>query len=122
MIGPDVFSVEPWALTETILRPELLARIESLFALSNGHIGLRGNLDEGEPHVVPDQLLGGEPLDLLHEGAPFTLTPGSPHTHRGATSPLTRSRFSRRQAARRIAKVWVLTGMTNSDVYRLGGD
>ena len=27
----------------------MLAQTESLFALSNGHIGWRGNLDEGEP-------------------------------------------------------------------------
>ena len=31
----------------------MLGRSESLFALSNGHIGLRGNLDEGEPHGCP---------------------------------------------------------------------
>jgi alpha,alpha-trehalose phosphorylase len=30
-----------------------LARTESLFTVSNGHVGLRGNLDEGDPHVLP---------------------------------------------------------------------
>src|SRR5262249_33660810 len=30
---------------------------ESLFALSNGHVGLRGNLDEGEPHGLPGTYL-----------------------------------------------------------------
>ena len=30
-----------------------LARTESLFALSNGHLGVRGNLDEGEPTTCP---------------------------------------------------------------------
>src|SRR5579872_1587475 len=59
MIEPGVFSVEPWTLTEPILRLDLLAQTESLFALSNGHIGLRGNLDEGEPHVVPGTYLNG---------------------------------------------------------------
>ena len=29
---------------------------ESVFALSNGHIGLRGNLDEGEPHATARHL------------------------------------------------------------------
>nr|WP_244236360.1 hypothetical protein [Micromonospora inaquosa] len=24
-----------------------------MFALANGHLGLRGNLDEGEPHSIP---------------------------------------------------------------------
>jgi len=28
-----------------------------VFALSNGHIGLRGNLDEGEPHGLPGTYL-----------------------------------------------------------------
>ena len=32
-------------------------RRESVFALSNGHIGLRGNLDEGEPHGLPGTYL-----------------------------------------------------------------
>jgi alpha,alpha-trehalose phosphorylase len=41
--------VDPWALRETELRIGALAQTESLFALSNGHIGMRGNLDEGEP-------------------------------------------------------------------------
>ena len=59
MIEPDVFSVEPWALAEPKLRLDLLAQTESLFALSNGHIGLRGNLDEGEPHVIPGTYLNG---------------------------------------------------------------
>ena len=37
----------------------LLAQSESVFALSNGHIGLRGNLDEGEPHGLPGTYLNG---------------------------------------------------------------
>jgi len=55
----DVFPVEPWAVTEPALRLDLLGRTESVFALSNGHIGLRGNLDEGEPHAVPGSYLNG---------------------------------------------------------------
>ncbi len=30
-----------------------------MFALSNGHIGLRGNLDKGEPYGVPGTYLNG---------------------------------------------------------------
>ena len=51
------FPVEPWCLRETRLDLDALARSESLFALSNGHIGLRGNLDEGEPHGLPGTYL-----------------------------------------------------------------
>ena len=36
-----------------------LAQRESVFALSNGHIGLRGNLDEGEPFGLPGTYLAG---------------------------------------------------------------
>ena len=37
----------------------MLAETESLFALSNGFIGVRGNLDEGEPHGIPGTYLNG---------------------------------------------------------------
>jgi alpha,alpha-trehalose phosphorylase len=53
------FSVEPWAVRETELDLDRLAQTESVFALSNGHIGLRGNLDEGEPNGLPGTYLGG---------------------------------------------------------------
>jgi alpha,alpha-trehalose phosphorylase len=52
-----VFAVEPWSVRETRLELELLARTESLFALANGHIGLRANLDEGEPYAIPGTYL-----------------------------------------------------------------
>ncbi|NHC14186.1 glycoside hydrolase family 65 protein [Motilibacter sp. E257] len=53
----DVFPVEPWCLRETALHEPLLSRSESLLALSNGHIGVRANLDEGEPHGLPGTYL-----------------------------------------------------------------
>ena len=59
MIRHPAFRVEPWALHETALDLDILAQTESLFALSNGHIGLRGNLDEGEPHGLPGSYLNG---------------------------------------------------------------
>jgi alpha,alpha-trehalose phosphorylase len=37
----------------------VLAQTESIFAPSNGHIGWRGNLDEGEPHGLPGSYLNG---------------------------------------------------------------
>src|SRR5215831_3904238 len=59
MIQHPSFRVEPWRLHETCLNLEVLAQTESLFALSNGHIGVRGNLDEGEPHGLPGTYLNG---------------------------------------------------------------
>jgi alpha,alpha-trehalose phosphorylase len=49
--------VDSWRLSEPELDLDRLAQTESLFALSNGHIGLRGNLDEGEPHSLPGTYL-----------------------------------------------------------------
>ncbi|ABK70965.1 glycosyl transferase family protein [Mycolicibacterium smegmatis] len=59
MITHDAYPVEPWQVRETRLDLNLLAQSESLFALSNGHIGLRGNLEEGEPHGLPGTYLAG---------------------------------------------------------------
>ncbi len=53
------FDVEPWSVTEDGIDLGILARSESVFALSNGHIGLRGNLDEGEPFGLPGTYLNG---------------------------------------------------------------
>jgi alpha,alpha-trehalose phosphorylase len=38
---------------------DLLAQTESVFALANGHLGWRANLDEGEPHGMPGSYLNG---------------------------------------------------------------
>jgi len=51
------FAVEPWSVRETELDLTMLAQTESVFALANGHIGLRGNLDEGEPNGLPGTYL-----------------------------------------------------------------
>jgi alpha,alpha-trehalose phosphorylase len=59
MITHEQFELEPWAVKETRLDLARLAQTESVFALSNGHIGLRGNLDEGEPHGLPGTYLNG---------------------------------------------------------------
>ena len=59
MIEHPAFPVEPWSVRETELHLDTLAQTESVFALANGHIGLRGNLDEGEPYGLPGTYLGG---------------------------------------------------------------
>ena len=57
MITHPAFTVEPWSVRETHLDLNVLAQTESVFALSNGHIGLRANLDEGEPFGIPGTYL-----------------------------------------------------------------
>ena len=59
MIYHPAFSVETWRVRETELHLDALAQTESVFALANGHIGLRANLDEGEPYGLPGTYLGG---------------------------------------------------------------
>jgi alpha,alpha-trehalose phosphorylase len=59
VIKQPAFHVEPWCLREKALDLDLLAQTESVFALSNGHIGWRANLDEGEPHGLPGSYLNG---------------------------------------------------------------
>jgi alpha,alpha-trehalose phosphorylase len=57
MITHPAFAVEPWSIRETHLDLDVLAQTESVFALANGHIGLRANLDEGEPFGLPGTYL-----------------------------------------------------------------
>ncbi|GAA2101892.1 glycoside hydrolase family 65 protein [Actinomadura alba] len=66
MIEQPAYTVEPWRIRECELSLETLAQSESVFALSNGHLGLRGNLDEGEPHGLP-----GTYLNSVFELAPL---------------------------------------------------
>jgi alpha,alpha-trehalose phosphorylase len=66
MITHGAFPVEPWTIRESDLDLDILAQSESVFALSNGHIGLRANLDEGEPHGLP-----GTYLNAVHELRPL---------------------------------------------------
>src|SRR5690606_38690003 len=57
--GRRNYSIDPWSITERHLDLDRIGHSESIFALSNGHIGVRGNLDEGEPHDTPGSYLGG---------------------------------------------------------------
>jgi alpha,alpha-trehalose phosphorylase len=60
------FVTEPWAVREVDFDRNLMGQTESIFALSNGHIGWRANLDEGEPHV-----LAGSYLNAVYEEIPL---------------------------------------------------
>ena len=71
MIEHPAFPVEEWSVRETELHLDSLAQTESIFALSNGHIGLRGNLDEGEPHGLP-----GTYLNSFYELRPLPYAEG----------------------------------------------
>jgi alpha,alpha-trehalose phosphorylase len=76
MIRERAYPVDPWHIRETRLDLDILAQSESVFALSNGHVGLRGNLDEGEPHGLP-----GTYLNSFYELRPL------PHAEAGYGYP-----------------------------------
>jgi alpha,alpha-trehalose phosphorylase len=69
------YEIEPWHIREKELDLDQLGQSESIFALSNGHIGLRGNLDEGEPHGLPGTYLNSfyelRPLPYAEAGYGF---------------------------------------------------
>ena len=61
-----IYEIDPWEIREAELHLDALAQSESVFALANGHIGMRGNLDEGDPYGLPGTYLNG-----LHEVRPL---------------------------------------------------
>jgi alpha,alpha-trehalose phosphorylase len=73
---PSPFPVEPWCVREPELDLSQLGHTEAVFALANGHLGLRGNLDEGEPYALP-----GTYLNSFYELRPL------PHAEAGYGYP-----------------------------------
>ena len=79
---------------------------ESVFALSNGHIGLRGNLDEGEPHGLPGTYLNGclraAPLPYAEAGYGYPgVGPDGHQRHQRQAHPAAGRRRAVRRALRR---------------------
>ncbi|MBA2350024.1 MAG: glycoside hydrolase family 65 protein [Solirubrobacterales bacterium] len=74
-VGDDHWPIEEWCIREPELDLDQLARAESIFALSNGHLGLRGNLDEGEPRGISGTYVNGfyesYPLEYGESGYGF---------------------------------------------------
>lgn len=56
--APDL-DVDPWQVREPEVDAERLAVSETLFSLGNGHLGVRGTLDEGRPCAVRGTFLAG---------------------------------------------------------------
>ena len=76
MSGRRVSRLSPGRCARPRSTWEVLAQTESVFALSNGHIGLRANLDEGEPVGLP-----GTYLNSFYELRPL------PHAEAGYGYP-----------------------------------
>ncbi|SFK39404.1 glycoside hydrolase family 65 protein [Amycolatopsis sacchari] len=67
------YETAPWHLTWRNLAVDQLQRTESTFALGNGHIGIRGTFEEGEPRGLPGTYLNGfyEEHDLPYAEAGY---------------------------------------------------
>jgi alpha,alpha-trehalose phosphorylase len=55
----DLFPTQPWRITETRYAHEFLAQAETIYALANGYLGLRGDFEEGTPVSKPGVFLNG---------------------------------------------------------------
>ncbi|GAB2607129.1 glycoside hydrolase family 65 protein [Pseudactinotalea suaedae] len=68
---PDL-EIDPWQVREPAVSAESLPVTESLLSLSNGYLGIRGTLDEVEPHGARGTFLAGvhetHPLSYPEEG------------------------------------------------------
>ncbi|UFN47986.1 hypothetical protein LPC08_18495 [Roseomonas sp. OT10] len=55
----DIFPVDPWRLDSRAFAQEFTEEAETIFALSNGYLGLRGSHEEGHPVREPGTYLNG---------------------------------------------------------------
>ncbi|MEU4219529.1 HAD family hydrolase [Actinoplanes sp. NPDC026623] len=53
------YPIEPWRIVEHVYNPGFIEQTETLFAVANGFLGMRGSFDEGEPSYRPSTLLNG---------------------------------------------------------------
>ncbi|MDP2350898.1 MAG: family 65 glycosyl hydrolase, partial [Chloroflexota bacterium] len=64
--SPPLYPVEPWRIRELGFDLASAARNETVFSLANGHLGLRGNLEEDAGNVAHGTYING-----FHEEAPI---------------------------------------------------
>jgi alpha,alpha-trehalose phosphorylase len=62
-----VYPPEEWRLVEKSFYPRIIGRMETLFTVSNGYIGIRGSFEEGRPVKEPATFING-----FHETWPIT--------------------------------------------------
>ncbi len=54
-----IYPVDEWRMVETRLAPRYLGQAETIFALSNGYLGMRGAHEEGRPVVQSGTFVNG---------------------------------------------------------------
>ena len=55
----DIYPADEWNIIEKKFHPEFLAQLESILALGNGYLGIRGSPEEGGPNVENCTLVNG---------------------------------------------------------------
>jgi len=69
---PPTIETSAWRVRETALAPDALGHTESVFALANGYLGIRGTLDEVRPSASRGTFLSGvyehHPLSYPEDG------------------------------------------------------
>lgn len=72
MTAGRFLGTDPWAIEAEGVDESVLAHEESVFGLSNGHVGWRGNLDEGDPRGLSGSYLNGvfeeHPMPYAEDG------------------------------------------------------
>jgi alpha,alpha-trehalose phosphorylase len=53
------YPADEWNVIEKAFHPEFVAQSETVFALSNGYLGIRGCPEEGGPNVENATLING---------------------------------------------------------------
>jgi len=54
-----IYPIDEWKITEKRFHPEFLGQMETLFALSNGYLGMRGTFEEGTPSIDLGNFVNG---------------------------------------------------------------
>jgi alpha,alpha-trehalose phosphorylase len=71
----DIYPPDEWRIVEAQWAPATLARAETVFALSNGYLGIRGTMEEGRPVFGPGTFVNGfhETWPIVHPEEAFGL-------------------------------------------------
>ena len=74
-LSDHLYPPDPWRLVETGFSEHYYARAETIFALSNGFIGIRGTFEEGRPVLAPGTFVAGfhDTWRILHAEEAFGL-------------------------------------------------
>ena len=70
-----LYPPDEWRVVEAQWAPATLARAETVFALSNGYLGIRGTMEEGRPAFGPGTFVNGfhETWPIVHPEEAFGL-------------------------------------------------